>query len=222
MCGRFSLTTDIESIQQQFDFTLAETIVPRYNIAPSQQVLTVTSTNDRRKGQTMRWGLIPFWAKDTKIGYKLINARSETVDEKASFKHAFKRRRCLILCDGFYEWEKIRNKKQPYRFHMKDEKPFAMAGLYEEWTKGEEQITSCTILTTIPNELTKKVHDRMPVILPQNAYDFWLEPNMDDTEYLKSMLIPYAASEMDSYAVSTLVNSPKNDIAEVLSPLNSI
>ncbi|WP_227936022.1 SOS response-associated peptidase [Alkalihalobacillus deserti] len=222
MCGRFTLTTDLTSLQQQFDFDIAQELTPRYNIAPSQPVLTLTSEGGNKEGSMMRWGLIPFWAKDPKIGYKLINARAETVNEKASFKHAFKRRRCLILSDGFYEWQKTGGGKQPYRFVLKERRPFAMAGLYEEWKQGNAPITSCTIITTRPNELTKKVHDRMPVILPGDTYDTWLDPRMDDIEYLKSLLIPYDADKMDFYPVSTLVNSPKNDIAELLSPLNSL
>jgi putative SOS response-associated peptidase YedK len=222
MCGRFTLTADIASLQQQFDFETSHEFVPRYNIAPSQQVLSVSLEGDKRLGRMMRWGLIPFWAKDVKIGYQLINARAETVDEKASYKHAFKRRRCLILSDGFYEWQKTDNGKQPYLFILKNNRPFAFAGLYEEWKKGNDQITSCTIITTRPNKLTEKVHDRMPVILSEDTYDTGLDPSINDPAYLKSFLLPYDADKMESYAVSTMVNSPKNDVVDLLSSLNSV
>lgn len=135
----------------------------------------------------MKWGLVPFWAKDDKIGYKMINARAEGIDEKPSFKYAFKRRRCLILTNGFYEWKKQEDgNKQPYRFVIKDNKPFAFAGLWETWKKGEQPLHSCTIITTTPNEITEDVHDRMPVILHQDSYDLWLNPKNNDTEHLKS------------------------------------
>ena len=222
MCGRFSLAEDISALQQYFDFEISEEISPRFNIAPSQRILTVISDGQKRRAGTMKWGLVPFWAKDEKIGYKMINARAEGIDEKPSFKHAFKRRRCLILTHGFYEWKKQEDgNKQPYRFIMKDKKPFAFAGLWETWKKGEQPLHSCTIITTTPNEVTEDVHDRMPVILHQDSYDLWLNPKNDDTEHLKSLLVPYPAEEMDLYPVSTMVNSPKNDISYILSQLNS-
>ncbi|KON83523.1 hypothetical protein AF332_27635 [Sporosarcina globispora] len=222
MCGRFSLTEDISILQQYFNFKIAEDIFPRYNIAPSQKILTIISDGQNRRAGTMKWGLVPFWGKDEKIGYKMINARAEGIDEKPSFKHAFKRRRCLIVSDGFYEWKKDEKGKQPYRFIMKDNRPFAFAGLWETWKKGEQPLHSCTIITTTPNEVTEKVHDRMPVILHRDSYDLWLNPKNDCTEHLKSLLVPYPAEAMDLYPVSTLVNSPKNDLAEVISPLNSL
>ncbi len=223
MCGRFSLTEDISALQQYFDFEISEEFSARYNIAPSQRILTVISDGHERRAGTMKWGLVPFWAKDEKIGYKMINARAEGIDEKPSFKHAFKRRRCLVVADGFYEWKKQEDgNKQPYRFIMRDKKPFAFAGLWETWKKGEQPLHSCTIITTTPNEVTEDVHDRMPVILHQDSYDLWLNPKNDDTEHLKSLLVPYPANEMDLYPVSTMVNSQKNDIADILTPLNSM
>lgn len=224
MCGRFSLAEDIHILQEQFQFEISEEIRPRYNVAPSQKILTVVSDEGHRTGKTMRWGLVPYWADDIKIGYKMINARGESVDEKASFKHAFKKRRCLILADGFYEWEKKSDgTKQPFRFIMKNKQPFAMAGLFEMNSKvAEEPVVSCTIITTTPNKVTEKVHDRMPVILKEEDYDMWLNPSMNDTEFLKTLIKPYEAEQMDAYLVSTLVNSPKNDLADILSPLNSI
>ncbi|MFE8699655.1 SOS response-associated peptidase [Cytobacillus sp. FJAT-54145] len=224
MCGRFTLTDNILQLQAQFEFEFYDEYLPRYNIAPSQKVLAIGSNGERRKGSMLRWGLIPFWASDEKIGYKMINARSEGIEEKPSFKHAFKKRRCLVIADGFYEWKKLDDgkTKQPYRFVMKDRKPFAMAGLYEIWKKGTEPIVSCTVITTTPNKVTEDVHDRMPVILHENAYDTWMNPKFEDTEHLKSLLVPYPADEMEKYAVTSLVNSPKNEMAELLSPINSL
>lgn len=224
MCGRFSLTTDILKVQQQFDFDFNDAIKisPRFNIAPSQQVLTIGSDGENRVGTMMKWGLVPFWSKDIRIGYKMINARAESIDEKPSFKTPFKSRRCLILADGFYEWKKEGENKQPFRFVMKEETPFAFAGLWDRWDKDGEPLYTCTIITTRPNRVTEEVHDRMPVILDEDVYDIWLNPKMDDTDYLKSLLIPYPAEKMKAYPVSQIVNSPKNDVVECLSPLNSI
>ena len=222
MCGRFSLAEDILNLQKHFNFEVTEEITPRFNIAPGQKILTLLSDGKKQRAGTMKWGLVPFWAKDEKIGYKMINARAERIDEKPSFRHAFKRRRCLIVADGFYEWQKTENGKQPYRFIMKDKKPFAFAGLWETWRKEENPLYTCTIITTKPNAVAEDIHNRMPVILHQDDYDVWLDPANDDIEHLKSLLTPYPAEQMDKYKVSDLVNSPRNDLAEVLSPLNSL
>jgi putative SOS response-associated peptidase YedK len=222
MCGRFSLFEDINSLKGQFQFEFPEDIDPRYNIAPGQDILTVFDHGKGRVGARMRWGLIPFWADDEKIGYRMINARAETVDEKASFKQALKQRRCLILADGFYEWKKEGKQKQPFRFGLKNKKSFAFAGLWESWNKGGKSITSCTIITTKPNEVTEKVHDRMPVILPENRIGMWLDRSIENTGELKKLLVPYEAGEMDSYAVSTVINSAKNEGKELIAPLNSL
>jgi putative SOS response-associated peptidase YedK len=222
MCGRFSLATDQSILQEQFNLIFNEEIKYRYNIAPSQNIFVVGSNGRDRVGTSMRWGLVPPWSKDTKIGYKMINARAETLDEKVSFKQPFLQKRCIILCDGFYEWKKQGKEKQPFRFIMKDRRPFAFAGLWERWDKGEKPLYTCTIITTTPNELTKDVHDRMPVILPPETYDQWLDREFNDTEVLKSLLIPYKADLMDVYPVSDIVNSPKNESEQCLNPLSSI
>ncbi|UMZ35994.1 SOS response-associated peptidase [Priestia megaterium] len=224
MCGRFSLATDIYALQEQFNFEFNDevTINPRFNVAPSQQILTIGSNGGKRTGITMKWGLVPSWSKDSKIGYKMINARAEGIDQKPSFKTPFKHKRCLIVCDGFYEWKKEGENKQPFRFVMEDGRPFAFAGLWDEWDKNGEPLYSCTIITTTPNEITQEVHNRMPVILEEDAYDVWMDSKMNDTEYLKSLLIPFPSKKMKSYPVSTLVNSPKNDVAECLAPINSL
>ncbi|PET69444.1 hypothetical protein CN533_22880 [Priestia megaterium] len=224
MCGRFSLATDIYMLQEQFNFEFNDevTINPRFNVAPSQQILTIGSNGGKRIGITMKWGLVPSWSKDSKIGYKMINARAEGIDQKPSFKTPFKRKRCLIVCDGFYEWKKEGTNKQPFRFVMEDGRPFAFAGLWDEWDKNGEPLYSCTIITTTSNKITQEVHNRMPVILEEDAYDLWMDSEMNDTEYLKALLSPFPSKKMKSYPVSTIVNSPKNDVAECLSPVNSL
>jgi putative SOS response-associated peptidase YedK len=222
MCGRFSLFEDIDRLKEQFQFDFQGELDPRYNIAPGQDILTVFDNGEGRRGTRMRWGLIPFWADDEKIGYKMINARAETVHEKASFKHALKQRRCLILTDGFYEWKKEGKQKQPYRFGMKNKKPFALAGLWENWSKDGKDITSCTIITTSPNEVTEKVHDRMPVILPEDKLDLWLDSSIEQTNKLKGLLVPYEADLMEVYSVSTAINSANNEGKELIAPINSL
>jgi putative SOS response-associated peptidase YedK len=221
VCGRFSLTVSEEIIQQYFPFEFPKKVLPRYNIAPGQEVLAVISDGEKITGKMLKWGLVPYWASDPKIGFKMINARTETVDEKASFKQAFKKRRCLVLADGFYEWKKEGNKKIPYRFTLKSERPFAFAGLWESWDKHGDPMYTCTIITTKTNELVKAIHERMPVILPKEWEEVWLDPALDDTEYLKSLLQPYPAEEMNMYEVSTVVNSAKNDVEECVKPVNS-
>ncbi|WP_430508084.1 SOS response-associated peptidase [Rossellomorea marisflavi] len=222
MCGRFSLIESVHELQQQFEFDLSADLQPRFNIAPSQEVFSIISDGKKRRGGTLRWGLVPHWAKEAKIGYKMINARAEGINEKPSFREPFRKKRCLIIADGFYEWKKVDDRKQPYRFIMKDRKPFAFAGLWETWKKGDSPLHTCTIITTTPNAVTEDIHDRMPVILKREDYDRWLDPSNQAVDKLKSLLVPYPAEEMELYPVSELVNSPKNDVADVLSPLNSL
>jgi len=221
MCGRFSLQRPIEEMKERFRFELEEErMVPRYNIAPTQSVLTVVETEKGRFGKWMRWGLIPFWAKDPKIGSRLINARGETLEEKPSFRHSFRKKRCLILADGFYEWKETGGKKQPYRFCLKNEEPFAFAGLWDVYGEGDGKIFSCTIVTTFPNPLLARYHDRMPVILTPEAEEIWLASSPVDPEALKEVLRPYPMEDMVSYPVSPLVNSPRNDVPEVMNPVD--
>jgi putative SOS response-associated peptidase YedK len=158
--------------------------------------------------------LVPFWADDPKIGNQMINARSESAPDKPAFKHSFRAKRCLVVAGGFYEWQKRNGSKQPYLIHLKDDRPFAFAGLWDRWHKGKEPIESCTILTTDANELVASLHDRMPVIIPRSAYDLWLDPEVKDPEMLRPLLVPFPASEMDAYPVSKVVNSPNNELAE--------
>jgi putative SOS response-associated peptidase YedK len=219
MCGRFSLTQSAEIIAQTFQLLEVPPNSPRYNIAPTQPVATIRQ-NPGRQFQWMRWGLIPSWAKDLSIGNKLINARAETLTEKPSFRHAFKQRRCLIIADGFYEWQQVDNRKQPYYFQMKDGTPFAFAGLWETWHSPQgEEIISCTIITTDANAIAKPIHARMPVILPSDSYDRWLDSTVTDFQILQRLLQPYDSEAMKTTAVSRAVNNPENDTPECIQSL---
>ena len=193
---------------------------PRYNIAPTQTIPAIVATEGGdRQFKPLRWGLIPSWSKDPAIGAKLINARSETVAEKPSFRSAFKQRRCLIVADGFYEWRKQSGKKQPFYFSLENGSPFAFAGLWEHWHDAEAtQLETSTILTTVANQTVAQVHDRMPVILPAESYDRWLDPTADPSD-LKALLRPYDSTLMIAYPVGLSVNSPRNDTLECTSPL---
>ncbi len=219
MCGRTTLKTTRKQLEEAFGAPLPE-LKPRYNIAPSQDMLAVRAAEGGgREGLFLRWGLIPGWAKEASIGYKMINARSETVFEKPAFRSAVKRRRCLIPADGFYEWKKIGKQKQPVYIHLRDERPFAMAGLWEHWSGPDGPVESCTILTTRPNELLTDVHDRMPVILAPDSHGLWLDHSVVEREALEHLFAPYAAAEMAWHPVSTLVNSPRNQGEELIAPL---
>jgi len=220
MCGRFSLSTSGNDLISLFSLDeIPESYHERYNIAPSQPVV-VLSDRRVRKLDYFRWGLIPHWAKDAKIGNRLINARSETIDEKPSFRNAFKKRRCLIIADGFYEWKKGKDGKQPIYIRLKNSKAFAFAGLWEVWTDPEsgEVVHSCTIITCEPNELMAKFHHRMPVILSPDDYDHWLDVETSEPDKLKALLKPYPADKMEAYPVSKLVNFPGNDSPDIIKP----
>jgi putative SOS response-associated peptidase YedK len=222
MCGRFSLTIDPESLQAAFpDFSIPGDIPPSYNIAPTQPIPVIPNDGEN-KLDFFRWGLIPSWTKPDKVGkYSLINARSETAAEKPSFKNSFRRRRCLILADGFYEWSKPTGggPKTPYYFTLIDHQPFAFAGLWEIWNSPDgDQIKSACILTTSPNQIVKPVHERMPVILDSADYQAWLDPDEIKSEDLQDLMKPFPGERMDSYPVSTYVNSPKNNSPLCIQP----
>jgi putative SOS response-associated peptidase YedK len=222
MCGRFTLTQSAETIAEIFDLSEVPQFVPGYNIAPTQPV-PVIRAKEIRQFDYLYWGLIPSWSKDPTIGARLINARSETVTEKPAFRTAFKRRRCLIVADGFYEWRRVGSKKQPYYFHLNNGQPFGFAGLWEHWQSSEgDEIESCTILTTAANELVHSVHDRMPVILHSSDYDSWLDPSVQDTDQLSTLLRPYPEVEMDAYPVSSKVNNARNDSPDCIAPLEEV
>ena len=218
MCGRYTLKTPASVLTELFDIEEApSSVTPSYNIAPTQRVATVLSENGKRKLEMLRWGLVPSWADDPEIGNRMINARAETVAEKPSYRKAFRKSRCLVLADGFYEWQKTESSKQPFHIRMKDESPFAFAGLWESWDNGEE-IRSCTIITTNANDLVGEVHNRMPVILQLEDYEMWLDPDFDEREPLTSLLKPFPADAMEAYPVSRRVNKPSNNEPGCIEP----
>ena len=221
MCGRFTLTVDPAELADAFgSYEFPTRFAPRYNIAPTQPVLAIPN-DAKNKADFFLWGLIPSWAKDPSIGGKLINARGETIAEKPSFRGGFKYKRCLILADGFYEWKTAAGTKTktPYYIHMKDRKPFAIAGLWDVWNSPEgDSLRTCTIITTEPNELMSTLHNRMPVILDPKDYDLWLDPAPQTPEKLIHLIEPFPAASMSAYPVSTLVNKPGNDRPECVVP----
>ena len=217
MCGRYSLAIDYDALEGRFTLrgALQLPLAPRYNIAPTQEVLTVVNKGAGNEAKMMRWGLIPLWANEPSVGNRMINAKAESVAEKPSFRQAFRKRRCLVIADGFYEWQKVPGGKTPIRMIVGGGEPFGFAGLWETWQSQEKEfVHSCTIITTTPNELTATIHNRMPVILPMEAEALWLSQDTDSA-VLKSLLVPYAGS-MEAYEVSTLVNSPRNDTPAVM------
>lgn len=220
MCGRYTLFASFEKILEEFDIQQAIKEIfyeASYNIAPSQHVLSIINDGQKNRMGFLKWGLIPSWAKDEKMASKMINARSETVDEKPSFKKSFYQRRCLIPMDSFYEWKKEGKSKTPMRITMKDNSLFGVAGLWDTWkTPTGEAIHTCTILTTEPNELMKDIHDRMPVILNKKQQLTWLDPQNRDKEQLKSLLVPFDAEKMIAYQVSDMVNSPINNSEQLI------
>ena len=218
MCGRYSFAAVDELIEERFGVRVRTAIYKaRYNCAPGQELAVISST-DLGEISLFHWGLIPSWARERSIGYKMINAKSETILEKPSYKNAFRSRRCLVPADSFFEWQKDAE-KNPYRILMKDERLFAMAGIWDRWTSSDGEIVhSFSILTTSPNELMNGIHDRMPVILNEADEKPWLSP-LSDSELL-GMLKPYPAAKMKTYKISKLVNSPRNDSAEILTPVS--
>ena len=217
MCGRYSLIADIGELAGRFEFDGDWLkFEAAYNVAPTQDVLTVVG-GEARRGGFMRWGLIPQWAKNASIGSRMINARAETVAEKPAFRDALGRRRCLVLADGFYEWQRTGGAKRPMRITMRSGEPFAFAGLWSTWRDPDgNRIPSCAIITTAANDLLRPIHDRMPVILPRELEELWLDRSIDDPGALSSVLNPYPDEEMEAFEMSTLVNSPANDGPEVI------
>jgi putative SOS response-associated peptidase YedK len=219
MCGRFVLISDVDALQLAFNLTDIPQIMPsRFNIAPSQPVAVIT--NDAPQTLSLfRWGLIPFWAKDPGISASLINARAETAADKPAFRAAFKRRRCLVPTDGFFEWQKSDRGKVPLFIHLRDRRPFAFAGLWETWYSPEgDEVRTCTILTTAANSFMEPIHNRMPAILPPEHYDTWLLPDEQPASVLQPLLQPYDPDQMAAYTVSSFVNNPRNDTPECIEP----
>lgn len=222
MCGRFTLTVDPRDLLDAFPgISIPDEYHPRYNIAPTQPVAVITNSGDN-KLQYFQWGLVPFWAKDPSIGNNLINARAETLSIKPAFKNAFRRRRCLILADGFFEWQSVTGQKtkQPFYFQLSDKQPFGFAGLWETWhdSNGNDLYT-CTIITTQPNKVLEPIHNRMPVILKPEDYSLWLSTDEKPGPEMESLLKPYPDNLMKGYPVSLLVNSPANDSKENIRPI---
>ncbi len=215
MCGRVTVRTSPDQLVAELGLAGIRSAVdrPRYNLCPTQQMPVVTNDGARML-DTFRWGLIPSWAKDPSIGSKLINARGETVAEKPSFRTALKKRRCLVLVDGWYEWKQSTKPKTPYHFHRKDGRALALAGLWEEWTAPDtgEVLSTCTIITTGPNTLMAPIHDRMPVILSPQGQDVWLRPEPQEPAVLLPLLVPFGEDALDAYEVARVVNSPSNDV----------
>lgn len=234
MCGRFTLT-DADGARLRFDIRGADVPPPieradgtadaaRYNIAPTQDVLTVRDENGERRAEMMRWGLVPSWADSPKIGARMINARAETLAERPSFRAAFRRRRCLIPADGFYEWRREGKGRVPIRFALASGEPFAFAGLWERWEPptGEPPLLSCAIITTRANDLIAPIHDRMPAILTPDAERVWLDADITDAAALSGLLAPYPSELMRAREASRAVNSPAYDGPECLAPVSRL
>ena len=224
MCGRFTMAIDSDDVRTQLALgQMPLDWEPRYNIAPLQTVPVVRQSAKRGKYEValMRWGLVPSWADDPKIGNRMINARAEGIEDKPSFRKPIRSRRCLVIADGFYEWKANPGKKTktPYFIHMKDRNPFAFAGLWDSWESPDgSSLKTCTIITTGPNELMATLHDRMPVILHPRDYAKWLDTSPQTPENLLPLIKPYPAEAMSAHPVSTLVNKPGNDSAELVVP----
>lgn len=221
MCARFTLSAPLHRIAELFDLDLLLDVLPRFNVAPTQQVLTVRDSADgKREYAQLRWGLVPSWATDLAIGNKLLNARSETVGEKPSFRDAFRKRRCLIAADGFYEWKTENKKKQPYHIHFPDRGPFAFAGIWDRWRDpAGSVIETCSILTTTANELLRPLHDRMPVILAKKDFNRWLNLQINKTEELSDLFEPLPVHALEMFAVTPQVNKPIYDEPVCIEPI---
>lgn len=219
MCGRFTLATPREDLAEELGIFVPDDYRPRYNIAPGQPVLIVLADDGGARAERARWGLVPPWAEDPAIGNRLINARAESAAQKPAFRHAFRRRRCLIPADGFFEWQKGPHGKIPFYIRHVGRRPFTFAGLWEEWRPDPESppLRTCTILTTDANPLVRPIHARMPVILPPGERERWLDPDADPRT-LAPLLQPYPRDDLEAYRVSTLVNSPRNDRPECIEP----
>ena len=226
MCGRYSLTARQEELARKFLVkNLPEDLRPRFNIAPSQAVtaIRVSKSSGERVATDCHWGLVPFWAKDRKSGYKMINARSETAARRPAYRAAMRFRRCLIPATGFYEWQRLGAYKQPVYFHHPEGETLAFAGLWEQWKEpAGGSLLSCTILTTTPNEVTAPVHNRMPVIIGEHDFDWWLDSNLKEAADVAHLLRPCPREHLTRYAVSQAVNNPRNDGPELIGRLDEV
>lgn len=224
MCGRFAFYSPHEAVTRLFGVAGAPEVEPRYNIAPTQYIATVRADGQGARGLAMLyWGLVPSWAKEKSIGARMINARGETLREKPSFRNAYKRRRCLVLADGYYEWQRSGGVKQPYFMSFASGEPFGIAGLWESWRDpvSGEPLESCCLVTTAPAASVAHVHDRMPVIVPAPAYPEWLDPRNADVERLDRLLVPWAGDGLAARPVGRRVNDARNQGPDLLEPLGS-
>ena len=218
MCGRFTQTATTEQLIEEFMLDESFEAEARYNIAPTQTVAAVRESEGKRKLALLKWGLVPSWSKDPTIGVRMINARSETVAEKPSFRSAFMKRRCIVPSTGFYEWQKVDAKKEPYFIGMRGRNVFGIAGLWESWEGPDGYLETCTLLTTSANELVKSIHERMPVILSHDDYGKWFDLKTTADE-LHALFRPFSTEMMEMYRVDKHVNSPKNDDPSCIAPV---
>jgi putative SOS response-associated peptidase YedK len=223
MCGRFVGYRSLDELKTFFPIDKAVCgVTSNFNVAPSQEILTIFKQDGKNWLDKFHWGLVPFWAKDISIGNKMINARSESVAEKPSFRNAFKKRRCLIIADGFYEWKGQKGRKQPMFITLPDKNPFAFAGLWEAWNKKDDKDSiykSCTIITTQASDSIRDIHHRMPIILKPQVYESWLDPDNQDVVKLDNILKNEIITELSSYPVSTQVNSIRNNDPSCIEPI---
>lgn len=225
MCGRFVSAAPTDEVARYFSVpSEPETVLePSWNVAPTADVYVVVSSDQGRRLDAFHWGLVPFWAKDPKVGNRMINARAESLATSGAFKHAFRRRRCVIPADGFYEWTLLpdRKRKQPYFIHRPDDEPYGFAGLWEEWRRPESDdvLRSCTIITTSANEVVGNLHDRMPVILPPPAFERWLDPGFDRVDDLRELLVPAPPEMTALHPVSVEVGNVRNDDPSLTEPV---
>lgn len=222
MCGRYVMA-DVTELSERFQLRrLPAELFPHYNVAPGQRMPVVVAEGDGRAAQLMRWGLIPSWAKDPKIGSRTINARSDGLADKPSFRTPFRRQRCIVPASGFYEWMKAGSRKTPYFIHRKDRKLLGFAGLWDRWRDPlGHDLLSYSIITTTPNELVAPLHNRMPAILKHDDEEAWLDPDNHDTDFLATLLKPYPAEALEAYTVSTEVNYVENTDERLIAPVNS-
>ncbi len=226
MCGRFVMHLSVTEVTDEFDVYDVEWVwEPSYNIAPGQNIAGILKKDGNKSLTALRWGLIPSWAKDEDIGYRIINARTETLAQKPTFSRPFKTQRCIIPANGFYEWrqEEDKRRKTPFYLQLRSGKPMGFAGLYDIWkSKDGTIVTSCTIITTTPNELVQQLHNRMPVILEPNKREVWLDKTIQDPRELMPLLKPFDAHEMESFEVSNMVNSIRFNSPDCIKPINII
>ncbi len=223
MCGRYTLAAEIESLQTRFQFDVpVSAYAPSYNIAPSQDVLAVIRDGDVNRAGLLRWGLVPSWAKDPKVGYRMINARAESAAEKPSFRRALRQRRCLVLADGYYEWQRRDGQKTPMYMRLRSREPFAFAGLWERWQGADDTtLVTCTILTTAANEWIEPIHHRMPVLLDPSQESLWLDRSVTEPDVLQPLLEPVRADILEAYAVSPQVNSARYNVPACILPVET-